>query len=102
MILTRLKAIVEWLACRSAIGWTVSRMHGDWISSPSVPRGVPSVRVNVPRSVVSDATRASLFWGFHEAQEVRYVERFLPDDLDVVELGASLGVVTSHIARKLK
>lgn len=79
----------------------VSRMLGDWITSPSVPRGHAPVRVLAPRAVVSDATRASLFWGFHEAQEIRYVNAYLTPDLPVVELGTSLGVVSAHVARRL-
>ena len=58
--------------------------------------------VRAPRQVVSDTSRASLFWGFHEAQEIRFVHSHLPANSDVVELGASLGVVSAHIARKLE
>lgn len=97
----RLKAYAEWLACRSWIGTLISRLHGDWIRSPSVPRGFRAVHVCAPRGSVSDATRASLFWGFHEAQEIRYIERYVAPNLDVIELGASLGVVSAHIAKRL-
>lgn len=92
---------IEWLLCRSWIGVLVSRMQGDWVTSPSVPRGWAPVRVLAPRASVSHETRASLFWGFHEAQEIRYVSTHLPLDLPVIELGTSLGAVSAHIARHL-
>jgi FkbM family methyltransferase len=96
-----LKRGIEWLLCRSWFGVFISRMQGDWITSPSIPRGWAPVRVLAPRATVSYATRASLFWGFHEAQEIRYVTAHLPLDLPVIELGTSLGAVSAHIARRL-
>ena len=49
----------------------------------------------------TDVQVADLWWGFYEAYEIAYVQRFLPPAMDVVELGTSLGVVTSQIAMKL-
>ena len=45
---------------------------------------------------------ASVFWGFYESAEVRYIEQYLNGELNVFELGSSIGVVSSHIAAKLK
>ncbi len=95
------KRAVEWILCRSVIGVVVSSTLGDWITSPSIPRGFGPVRVLAPQATASYTTRASLFWGFHEAQEIRYVNTYLPSDVPVVELGTSLGVVSTHIARRL-
>lgn len=50
---------------------------------------------------VPGAAKAALFFGLYEKSEIRFVERYLRPDLDTVELGASLGVVSSHIARRL-
>jgi len=44
---------------------------------------------------------ASVFWGFYESSEIRFVEKYVRNDLDVIELGSSLGIVSSHIASKL-
>ena len=44
---------------------------------------------------------ALLFWGMYESAEIRFVRRYLGDDLDVVELGSSLGGVACEIAKKL-
>jgi FkbM family methyltransferase len=43
-----------------------------------------------------------LFFRMYESAEQRFVARHLRSDLDVVELGSSLGVVTSQIARRLR
>jgi len=49
-----------------------------------------------------DATvKAMLFFRGYESAEIRFVQKYLRRDLDVVELGASLGVVSSQIAKRI-
>ena len=50
---------------------------------------------------MSNSMAASIFWGFYEAAEIRFVQKYIKGDLDVIELGASCGVVSSHILSKL-
>lgn len=50
---------------------------------------------------VAPHTRAEMLWGMYESAERRLVCGHLRAGLDVVELGASLGVVSSHLARRL-
>jgi FkbM family methyltransferase len=57
--------------------------------------------VDVSDPSVSDRVCASLAWGLYESAEIRLVRRHLPKDLDVVDLGASLGVVSAHVAKRL-
>lgn len=51
---------------------------------------------------VSDTTRAQLFWGLFESGERRMVTRYLRGELDAVELGAGIGVISSYIAKRLQ
>ncbi len=44
---------------------------------------------------------AYLLWGMYESAEIRYIDRFLTSDVDVVELGASIGGVSCEIAKRL-
>lgn len=57
--------------------------------------------IDTRNPVVVPSIKASLFWGFYESPEIRFVQRYLRGDLDVIELGSSIGVVSAHIARKL-
>lgn len=52
-------------------------------------------------AAVTDEAAAAIVWGFYESSERRFVQKYLPRDRDVIELGSSLGVVTSHIAHRL-
>lgn len=55
----------------------------------------------VDRKLISGKQIASIFWGFYESAERRLIEKHLPANLDVIELGSSLGIVTSHIGSRL-
>jgi FkbM family methyltransferase len=65
---------------------------------------IPSGRCVIDTSdpIVTPWVRSLIFWGFYESAELRLVEKYLPATLDVVELGASLGVVSAHIGRRLE
>jgi len=68
------------LVCRNAV-----RIHGYHIHTDGL---TPKVK-------------AALFWGFYEAAELAFVQRHLLADLDVVELGTSIGVVACHALSRM-
>lgn len=90
----------------------VKRLVGSLLSHPAVGRvlgtvyrdRLPSgdVTVNVRGAAVHPSVKAMIYWGIYESAERRFVRRYIVGDRDVVELGSSLGVVSSEIARKLK
>jgi FkbM family methyltransferase len=82
------------LLCSDAVGRVLGRAFGD-----RIPRA--GLRFHVPSPPVSPCTRAQIFWGIYESAEIRFARRFLGSDLDVIELGASLGVVSCELARIL-
>lgn len=88
------KRLVAQQLCRPGVGRLVAAATGDRLRS----RGA---LVDTSSPLVLPEVKASLFWGLYESAEIRFIQRHLPADLDVVELGASLGVVSSHIARRL-
>jgi FkbM family methyltransferase len=87
--------VAEFL-CRPVVGRWVSR----------VCRGrIPSLRFRGWRGAtdapgVRPGTVASIFWGIYESAEIRFVRRYLRPDLNVVELGASLGVVSAEVSMR--
>jgi FkbM family methyltransferase len=76
----------------SPLGWVIGVLWRNRIPC----RGV---RVNTSVGVTNHI-KAELFWGIYESSEIRFVQHYLNPHIDVVELGASLGVVSSHIARR--
>jgi len=45
---------------------------------------------------------ASIFWGFYESSEIRFAEKYFKGTTDIVELGSSCGIVSSHFISKLQ
>jgi hypothetical protein len=80
-----------------------------YLTSPVVGRVARRVfRERVPgsgcvteTSSIDDRTVAAILFGFYESAERRFVRCFLPHDVDVVELGGSLGIVTQTIRRRV-
>ena len=40
---------------------------------------------------------ASIFWGFYESAEIRLLNKYFKGDSDVIECGASSGIVSAFI-----
>lgn len=57
---------------------------------------------DVSSPLVTKWIKSQLFWGFYEKAESRLIARYLDPGRDVIELGASIGVVTSRIATALE
>lgn len=63
---------------------------------------IPSFKIRIATtSYVTDTIKAMIFWRIYESAEIRFVKQYLRQDVDVVELGSSIGVVSSHIAKHL-
>ena len=57
--------------------------------------------VDVSSPHVTARTKARLLFRAYESAEYRFMRRYLPADMDAVELGGSLGVMSCLIRRKL-
>jgi len=60
------------------------------------------VKFDVSSSLISPRTKAQIFWGLYESAEQRFIRRWLRPDLDVIELGSSIGVVSSVISQVIE
>lgn len=90
---TRLKAILTRGLTHPSVGRALGTLFSDRIPAHGM-------RIDT-RTGITDSVKARLFWGIYESAEIRFTRQFLGSDLDVVELGSSLGVVSCHIARKI-
>ncbi len=74
-----------------------------WINNGKIPCVRWSgFRFTMPKAHSSYMNHASVFWGFYESAELRLINKYLSPDLPVIELGGSLGIVSSHIISRLK
>jgi FkbM family methyltransferase len=89
-----MKTIVRDLLCSNITGGLILRVY---------PNRIPDIRWRpykfvVQRKGVSKKIAAMLFWGFYESAEIRFIHQYFKGDTDVVELGGSMGIVSSHLA----
>jgi FkbM family methyltransferase len=79
---------------RASIGKVIARVYHDQIPNMGCVIETRSPLV-VPR------IKAKLFLRGYEPVEINFVKKYLHPDRDVIDLGSSLGVVASHVGRKL-
>lgn len=93
-----IKALIYKLLCNNITGSLLKVIF---------PKALPDIRWRgyrfiVPSRYVNKSISASIFWGFYESAEIRYIEQYYNGELNVIEFGSSIGVVSSHIAARLK
>lgn len=79
---------------RASIGKVIARVYHDQLPNMGCVIDTHSPLV-VPR------IKAKLFLRGYEPVEINFVKKYLHPDRDAIDLGSSLGVVASHIGRKL-
>lgn len=67
------------------------------------PGLIPDIRwkgfkFGIKKDGLNRGIAASIFWGFYEAAEIRFIHLYYSGKSDIVELGGSMGIVTSHLA----
>ncbi|MEO1922364.1 MAG: FkbM family methyltransferase [Sphingomonadaceae bacterium] len=77
----------------------VGRIAGRFFGERMPFRGLT---IDTSSPLITDLTRAALLWRSYERAEHHYILRYLPRNRDVIELGGSIGVVTSAIGQRLE
>jgi FkbM family methyltransferase len=80
--------------CHPAIGRLSS-----WALRNRIP--IRGCIIDTRSPLITAEIKALLFWGLYESAEIRFVNQYLRRDLDVIELGGSLGLVTCQIRKRL-
>ncbi len=94
--MSRAKSWVADAICSAPVGRIVSGCFGQRVPNLRFPGS----RIDVRSPLVPSRLAASIFFGVYESAELRFIRSRLRRDLDVVELGSSLGVVSCEIARR--
>lgn len=89
-----LKRLVASVIQSHPIGDAISWFYGDVIPFHGIP-------IDVSQSGIPAANKAALWWGMYESAEYRFIKAFLLPNLPVIELGSSIGAISSVIAGQL-
>jgi len=79
---------------RAAIGKVIARVYHDQIPNLGCV-------IETRHPLIVPRIKAKLFLRGYEPVEINFVKQYLDPDRDVIDLGSSLGVVASHVGRKL-
>lgn len=90
-----IKKLLAKILCHHYVGCSIAILYRNHIPSGGL-------RFYTGGDVVAPTSKATLFWGLYESAEVRFVRSYLNTERPVVELGSSLGVVSAHIAQRLR
>ncbi len=94
--MSRAKTWVAGIACSAPVGATIAAVFGQRVPNLRFPGS----RIDVSSPLVPARLAASIFFGIYESAEMRFVRSRLRRNLDVVELGSSIGVVACAVARR--
>lgn len=89
------RRITSFILCNRIFGVIISAIYQD-----KIPNGDCIIKTDC--DTVKPSTKARLFWGVYETPEIDFVKKYLRSDTDVIELGSSIGVVASHVGKKLE
>lgn len=90
----RLKLLVANLMANNFTGRLIKWYYGGLIPTRKI-------RVCTRFGGVQPKISAMLFWNMYESAEYRLLKKYLPQDVNVLECGASLGFMSTHISRKV-
>ncbi|HSZ71576.1 MAG TPA: FkbM family methyltransferase [Cytophagaceae bacterium] len=89
-----LKTILANILCADWIGRCIAYCYGNTIP-------FYGTQIHTESQEVKPKTKALLFWKMYESAEVRFVNRYLSDQYDVIELGGSIGAVSAQLGKKI-
>ncbi len=90
----KIKQLLYRMLCHDSIGKIIRAKYNNRIPS----RGC---QIDVRDSAILSPTVAKIYWNIYERAEANFVNKYLPSSLDVIELGSSIGVVSSCIGKQL-
>lgn len=83
------KTLLAKVLFHPTVGRLIASLKGDRISSGRF-------LIHTDASIITPHTKAQIFWGSYESGEIRMAERHLRSDLDLIEIGSSIGILSSH------
>lgn len=90
-----MKVLLSNLLCAPWLGGIIGRVYGDQIP-------FYGTLIYTGHEQIKNRIKALLFWKMYESSEVRFVQKYLTDAYDTIELGSSIGAVTIQLAKKIK
>ena len=89
-----IKIWISKIICSNISGFIIGLVYSNKIKFRNLTIDTSSTHIN-------SRTKAYLFWGIYESAEARFILKYVQKGRSVIELGASLGVITSLIGKSI-
>ena len=89
-----IKILISKIICSNFFGFFIGLVYSNRIKFRNLTIDTSSTQIN-------SVTKAYLFWGIYESAEARFILKYVQKGRNVIELGASLGVISSLIGKSI-
>ena len=89
-----LKSFVAKILTNPIIGFLISIFYSDLLP-------FKSLKIYTDSNLIMNKTKAQIFWHIYEGAEIKFIHKYFPSGFDTIELGSSIGVVSSFIRSKM-
>ena len=91
-MISQIKLLIAKAINVKAIGITISYFLKDKIKYNSLVFDTSSIRI-------SPYIKSMIFWGLYEKAEIKFANKYIKGDRDIIELGSSLGIVSCTLGK---
>lgn len=85
----KVKVLIAKILTLPIFGFIIKLVNGNFILKDKL-------KFTIDAEGISYKTISTLYFGFYESAEIRFVKKYLRDDLPLIELGTSLGVISTY------
>lgn len=89
-----LKSFVAKILTNPIIGFLISKFYSDLLP-------FKGLKIYTHSDLIMNKTKAQIFWHIYEGAEIKFIHKYFPTGFDTIELGSSIGVVSSFIRSKM-
>ena len=94
-MLIKLKVVVAKILCSDIVGRIIASVYQNKLPS-LVIRGL---KIDASSSQIAPSTKAQIFFGIYESAEYRFCKKYIPRNANVIELGSSIGLISSFVSK---
>ncbi len=89
-----LKSFVAKILTNPIIGFLISKFYSDLLP-------FKGLKIYTNSDLIMNKTKAQIYWHIYEGAEIKFIHKYFPSGFDTIELGSSIGVVSSFIRSKM-
>lgn len=83
------------ILCSGFIGKIIAFIYNNKLPSLLIK----GIKIDTSYNQISPRTKAQIFFGIYESAEYRFCKKYIRDDANIIELGSSIGLISSFVSK---